>query len=364
MGPDRGRAFAALSGTAGLTLALRALAPANCRVGLPATICPNVVAAILAAGCRPFFLDIERTSLGLDPASLEAEIGALGAVIAVHALGQPCRIEDIARISRAHSCLLLEDCAQADGASVAGRAVGSWGDVGIFSYGRGKIIDLGHGGLVAANSDDAWLRLKQAFENLPHDGDPSLALDANAAMNVAYRDLYNTRRRSDPNHSSAAFFRTMLDAAQAPLAPAAESKYAEIQLARTERLESTVTARRRKSDLYRQALADIPGLEFAPQSSTGAPWRFNIFLPPAARDLVLDSMLAEGLNVSSWHPDIRAYLPFSAYDSGEIANAAWYSQSVLNLWLDDETGEQDVVETARTVRRRLEAMSLIPTNEN
>lgn len=356
------RGLATISGTAGLTIALRALAPAKCGVGVPATICPNVVAAILAAGCRPFFLDIERETFGLDPAALQRDIGALGAVIAVHALGQPCQIADIARICSDHDRLLLEDCAQADGASLEGRAVGSWGDAGIFSYGRGKIIDLGHGGLLTANSGGVWSSLRQESAKLRAGADPAVALDAASVMNVAYRDLYNARRRSGSSASATEFIRSMTALVQAPLAPAQESKHTEIRSARQEKLAKTVAARRRKSDLYRQALAGIPGLAFAPQTATGAPWRFNILLATQVRDQLLDIMLADRMKVSSWHPDIRPYLPASCYDSGKIVNASWYSNAVLNLWVDDETSEQEILDTARNIRCRLETADLTPAD--
>lgn len=100
------------------------------------------VAAILRAGATPVLVDICPQTFTMAPKSLEAAIdqyqkspmGVPKAVIPVHLYGHPANLPDILPIARKHSLVLIEDCAQAHGAQINGRFVGSFGDLGAFSF--------------------------------------------------------------------------------------------------------------------------------------------------------------------------------------------------------------------------------------
>ena len=96
------------------------------------------------------FADIELQTLGMDPSALENVISdRTKVVIATHLYGVPCRIREIRDLVEAHGATLVEDCAHCYGASIGGRAAGSFGSFGYFSYETSKPINTMGGGIVA-----------------------------------------------------------------------------------------------------------------------------------------------------------------------------------------------------------------------
>jgi dTDP-4-amino-4,6-dideoxygalactose transaminase len=115
------------------------------------------VAAIELAGATPVLVDIEPGYFTLDPGRIEAAITPRTvAIIPVHIYGQPAELEAIISIAERHGLRVIEDCAQAHGATFRGRRVGAWGDLGCFSFyptkNLGAIGDAG-----AITTDDPGL---------------------------------------------------------------------------------------------------------------------------------------------------------------------------------------------------------------
>ncbi|HQR67632.1 MAG TPA: DegT/DnrJ/EryC1/StrS family aminotransferase, partial [Thermoanaerobaculia bacterium] len=152
------------SGTDALTLALRALGvgPGDEVVTVSMTCAPTAT-AIVNAGARPVFVDVDPASLTMDPAALPAAVTPrTKAVLPVHLYGRPAAMEAIARIARERGVLLVEDCAQAHGARLAGRSVGTFGDAAAWSFYPTKNLGaLGDGGLVTARDRRVAERLRR-----------------------------------------------------------------------------------------------------------------------------------------------------------------------------------------------------------
>src|SRR5690606_8381823 len=141
------------NGTIALELALRALGvgPGDEVITTPYTFIATASAAF-AVGARPVFVDIDPDSLNLDPDRLEAAITERTKVIApVHIGGHSADMDGVLRVAAAHGLRVLEDAAQAWGASWRGRRVGALGDLGIFSFQSSKNITAGEGGIVLTN---------------------------------------------------------------------------------------------------------------------------------------------------------------------------------------------------------------------
>ncbi len=111
------------------------------------------VAAIEMIGAVPVFVDIEPSTRCMDPQKIAAQISPrTRAIVPVHIYGQPARIEEILHIARTHSLKVIEDCAQAHGAMVGSRRVGSFGDAAAFSFYPTKNLGaIGDGGAVVTN---------------------------------------------------------------------------------------------------------------------------------------------------------------------------------------------------------------------
>jgi dTDP-4-amino-4,6-dideoxygalactose transaminase len=148
--------FTVSSGTAALALTLMALKAGSSRrdVVIPAYTCFSVPAAVLEAGLRPVLCDIDSSTFDFDHAQLARTLNDdTLCVVAHHLFGVPAGIERIRALCASHGIVLVEDAAQAMGGASSGRQLGTMGDVGIFSLGRGKNITCGSGGIIVTNSE-------------------------------------------------------------------------------------------------------------------------------------------------------------------------------------------------------------------
>ena len=117
--------------------------------------------ACLFVGATPVFADIEDRTYGLDPGDVEARITArTKAIMPVHYGGCPCRIRELQCVARKHGLLLIEDAAEALGATAGGKKAGSFGPAGVLSFCANKVVTTGEGGAVVCDSPGIYERLK------------------------------------------------------------------------------------------------------------------------------------------------------------------------------------------------------------
>jgi pyridoxal phosphate-dependent aminotransferase EpsN len=238
-------ATAVASGTAALHLALEVVGVAPADEVLCSTL--TFVASanpILYQGARPVFVDADPTTWNMDPALLAEALDRRAragrrprAVVLVHLYGQSADIDPILESCRRHGVALIEDAAEALGATYKGTAPGGHGDVGAFSFNGNKIITTGGGGMVVS---------------------------ADAARVARARHLAN--QGSDPaphyQHSAVGYNYRMSNVAAA------------IGLGQLEALSAHVSRRRAVFERYREALGPVPGLSFAPEAPYGVPTRW------------------------------------------------------------------------------------------
>ncbi|HEY0022682.1 MAG TPA: aminotransferase class I/II-fold pyridoxal phosphate-dependent enzyme [Longimicrobium sp.] len=232
-------AAALSSGTAALHLALQL---AGVRPGDEVLVSSLTFSAsvnpIAYLGARPAFIDSEARSWNMDPALLEqaledrARAGRLpAAVVVVHLYGQSADLHPIVDACARHGVPLVEDAAEALGATYHGRAPGTFGQSGIFSFNGNKVITTSGGGMLVSDDDvlvaHARKLATQARDPAPHYEHSEIG--------------YNYRL---------------------------SNVLAAIGRAQLEVLEERVLARRAVFEFYRQALADVPGLRWMPE----APW--------------------------------------------------------------------------------------------
>ena len=165
-----GHVFLVSSGTAALALTLLALKSLSDKtdVVMPAYTCFSVPAAILKAGLRPALCDVNPSTFDFDHALLEQALTPTTlCVIAHHLFGVPSEIERIRTQCAAKGIYVIEDAAQAMGVDVNGRRLGTLGDVGIFSLGRGKNITCGSGGIIVTSSPAIADAIAPLYDQLP-----------------------------------------------------------------------------------------------------------------------------------------------------------------------------------------------------
>jgi dTDP-4-amino-4,6-dideoxygalactose transaminase len=275
-----GYATALTSGTAALHLAmiLLGVGPGDEVLGSTFTFSASVN-PITYCGARPTFIDSERTSWNMDPQLVRealakrARFGKLPkAVIAVDLFGQAADLDAIKDACDEYGVPLVEDAAAAVGTTYKGRAAGTVGKFGAFSFNGNKIITTSGGGMLV--SDD-----RAAIEHAR-----KLATQArDPAIHYEHSEIgYNYRL----SNVLAAIGRGQLPV-----------------------VEDRVAARRRNYDYYARALGDLPGLTFQPEAPWGrhTRWLTNILIDPAHfgadREVVRRALEAE--NIESrllWKP--------------------------------------------------------------
>lgn len=204
------------SGTDALHLALRAagLGPGDEVITSPFTFIATAE-AIAYVGATPVFVDIDPRTFNLD---LERARGAITsrtrAILPVHLFGQPVDLMAFRQLCDDHGLLLIEDCAQSFGATVAGRQSGSWGEFGCFSFFPSKNLGCyGDGGMITTNDD----RLAEQVRVLRNHGSKvryhhhvigyNSRLDELQAailrVKLRHLDRFNRQRRANAHYYSA-----------------------------------------------------------------------------------------------------------------------------------------------------------------
>lgn len=222
------------------------------------------VAAIELTGATPVLVDIEPEFFTMDPGKLEAAITPhTRAIVPVHLYGQPAEMESILKIARRHGLRVVEDCAQAHGATWQGKRVGSLGDMGCFSFYPTKNLGaLGDGGMVVT-------------------GDTELATKARLLREYGWAERFISHF---PGWNS------RLDEVQAA-----------ILRAKLPYLDANNQARRYIAEVYQERLADA-GLVL-PRVREGCEHVFHLYVVRAARrDELLRFLRDRGVGAAIHYP--------------------------------------------------------------
>lgn len=248
-------AAAVSSGTAALHLALKLVGVDVGDEVFCSTLTFSASANPIAyLGAKPVFIDSDRLSWNMDPHLLQtalaqrAKIGKLPkAVVLVHLYGQSADIDPIVQTCQQYDIPVIEDAAEALGATYKGRSPGTFGKIGIFSFNGNKIITTSGGGMLV--SEDASITAKAQF----------LATQArDPAPHYQHSEIgYNYRM---------------------------SNVLAGIGRGQLLVLKDRVAARQRNCAVYQQALGHLPGIEFMPEPSWGKStrWLTCLTIDPSA----------------------------------------------------------------------------------
>src|SRR2546425_3877544 len=312
-------AISIASGTAALQIGLQALGigPGDLVITTPFTFIASSN-AVLHAGARPEFADVEKTGFNLDPVEVGRKISKeTRAIVPVHLYGQPARMKEFRDLASEHGTRLVEDACQAHGSEISGKRAGSMGDVGCFSFYTSKNMTVaGDGGMIVTDDDTVAETAK------------SLRDCGRASKYTMSRIGYTSRL----NTVNAAIGRVQL-----------------------RKLDLWNKTRRRIADLYRRTLEGAQGITLPPTETPKETPVYHLFVVRSERRDQLASYLERnGVEAAIHYPvPIHLQVPYRAeygYSEGSFPIAEKLAGQVLSLPIHPAITEEEVHTVCRLVR--------------
>ena len=346
-----GRRYAvgASSGTGALHMALLALdiGPGDEVITTPFGFVATAN-AVAYTGARPVFVDIDPVSLNLDPKQVAGAINEkTKAILAVETFGNTTHIDDLAKAAQAHELPLVEDACQAFGGVHRGRAAGSFGRVGVFSFYTNKVVTAGEGGMVVTDDDrmaDVCRSLRNHGRPAPRVGDEARSVSgAGAAFLIHERLGFNYRL---PEAACA------LGASQ------------------MERLDAMLESRRRVATMYTQRLLDWqdlilpnpPGADTAEVSWFAYVVRLSDLYAQVERDRIIAGLRRHEIGAANYFPPVHLAPHFCGgygYRKGSFPIAESVSQRTIALPFYEGLDETHVELVTHTLRIMLQREQLL-----
>lgn len=317
------------------------------KVALSPIICQDVVAAILAAGCTPIFVDVDpvTTEVPVDEWQRAHSSGARVAIV-VHLFGMGRSLEGAREIFSGEDCLVVDDAAQALGTEVSGQLAGTQGNVGLLSFGHAKHMRMGGAAVLTQNEE--WLDLLRR-NRVPH----TTSIAASLAEDE-FRRSFNEARGSlaEVGREAAPKFMGLLEGYDASLHRAAPRDAPSRLIDTLPELAGLRQDRLRKDSIWRELLTGT-GAVFYEHSNDSSLWRSAFRLPGIGwgdQAVIADDIRRSGVPLSTW------YLPGHWFiDGGEtfMKGAEQLSAEIFQLWIDEDTTDERIRTWAPIVRNAL-----------
>jgi dTDP-4-amino-4,6-dideoxygalactose transaminase len=330
-------ALAVTNATAALHMACMAtgLGPGD-EVILPSLTFVATANAVRYAGAVPVFADIiGEQNLNISPAAIEALITEkTRAIIVVHYGGYACDMLRIGALAKQHNLKVIEDAAHAAGSWLDDRHLGTWGDIGCFSFFSNKNMTTGEGGMVVTNDDAMYEKLRL----LRSHGMTSLTWDRHKGHAWSYDVVelgYNYR----------------IDEIRAAIG--------RVQLAKLDRNNEQ---RRRLVMLYRNCLQDVPGIfiPFSGHVGITAAHIMPILLPRGVdRVAFMEQMKTQGIQTSIHYPPVHrftAYQGINKDNSHSLAITEEIALREVTLPLYAGMTDADVTTVSQTIAQSLSSL--------
>lgn len=264
------------------------------------------VEAILYTGAIPVFVDIEPDTFNIDADQIEPNItDRTKAILPIHLFGHPSDMKKIIKIARKYSLKVIEDCAQAFGAEINGKKVGSFGDAGCFSFYPSKNLGgYGDGGMVTIN---------------------------NSRTCKTIRELRNHGSRGSYIHKRVGF-NSRLDEIQAG-----------ILLVKLKRIDQYNARRRQNAAVYTQLLSDGVKCPNEKKDAFHVYHQYTIMTPK--RNSIQQKLKQHGISSVIYYPiplHLQEALKFLGYQKGDFPVAERAAKEVLSLPMYPELEESAI----------------------
>ncbi|HTR45664.1 MAG TPA: DegT/DnrJ/EryC1/StrS family aminotransferase [Thermodesulfovibrionales bacterium] len=271
--------------------------------------------AIAYTGAKPVFVDIDPDSFNIDPGRIEEKITPrTKAILPVHLFGHPADMERIMEIAARHRLSVIEDCAQAFGAQVKGKKVGSFGNAGCFSFYPSK--------------------------NLGAYGDGGMITFDDRALSETLRSLRNHGSKGSYIHESVGF-NSRLDELQAG-----------ILLIKLGKIDEYNRQRRQKASIYRSLLCDFVS---CPTEKKGVSHVYNQYtIMSKERDRIQKELKEHSVSSVVYYPrplHLQKALGYLGYKEGDFPCTEKASAEVLSLPMYPELEESAIEKIAEIIKK-------------
>lgn len=311
--------IAVCNGTVALHLALAALGIGKGdEVIIPSFTMIATAFAVCYVGAMPVFVDADKDTWNIDVNRIEEKITSrTKAIIPVHIFGNPCDMDAIVDIAKRHNLYIVEDAAEAHGATYHGKKVGSFSDIACFSFFANKNVTTGEGGMCVTNDDDYALECRY-FKNV----------------------CFNPVGPRDYMHNDIGFNYRM------------SNIHAALGLAQTEKADEYRGMRMKNHALYKELLSDVDGIGFQTdeKDSVNVAWMNTIVVDPQKYGKTKDELIAklkeEGIDTRLLFKSMNiqpALIKYGCDCSGEypvtnfLSDNGFYLPSASNLSVEDIT---------------------------
>ena len=300
-------AVAVANGTVGLAAIFLGLGigPGD-EVVVPSFTFISSATSVMHVGAHPVFADVDPTRFNLDPADVARCLTPrTKAILAVHYGGQPADMDELRALADEAAVYLIEDAAEAHGASYRGRPVGGLGHAAMFSFTPTKNITTGEGGIVTTADSELATRIR----------------------------LLRNHGQTGPYLSASVGYNWRLTEMQAAMG--------RVQL---ERLDGIIAAKQEKANRLGPRIERIEGVR-PPQQSGDRTHTFMLYsiVVESARDVILGQMLEHGVEARLYFPPAHAQPVFRGI-SRELPVTEWLAEHLLSLPFHHRLSETDLDE--------------------
>lgn len=330
-------AVAVNSCTAALHLSLIAsgIGPGDEVITTPLTFCATAN-VILHAGAKPVFVDIDKTTMNIDPDKIEERITKnTKAIIPVHLAGRPCAMDKILKIARKHNLIIIEDAAHAIESRYRGKKIGNIGHLTCFSFYVTKNITTAEGGMVTLNDKKIAEKIKVL------------------ALHGLDKDAWS--RYSDKGYKK-----------YEVVSPGYKYNMTDIQAAmgvsQFKKIEKYSRRRKEIWEKYNQAFGSLPIITPAePEAGTKHAYHLYTLLidkrmagldRDTFQDLLYRENIGTGIHFTALHLH-KYYKKTFGFKRGDYPNAEYVSNRTISLPLSAALNDQDVNDVINAVKKIL-----------
>ena len=313
--------IATSNGTTALHLALVALGiKEGDEVIVPDLTFAATINAVLYTGARPVIVDIEDDSWCISPEAIKKALSErTRAIIPVHVYGQPCDMAAIMDIAKRNSLYVIEDCAEAHGASWDGKKVGSFGDISCFSFFGNKVVTTGEGGMCLTNDEILNERMRKLRDH------------GMSRVRKYYHDVIGFNYRM-----------TNLQAA--------------IGTAQIERIDDLLKKRKEIEDDYFEALKNVSGVTRQSrclEHRDKIAWLVSILVDPEKRDIIIQALKRERIDARPFFTPLSEMEIYKEY-AYNCEESSFISSRGINLPTNYEIDSSSIEKIVSIIRNSCE----------